>query len=95
MIFRGSVFAMGSCILLLFPGEWILECHNLEHLEGGEKAKFKIGSCQQEPSRFKEHFRKSTGRVRTYYIGAVEEEWDYASNDYDVMTGHKLSDPER
>ena len=53
------------------PGRWLFHCHLNDHMDGGMLALFNVNG-KRPPT------EGLTGRVRKYYIAAVEEEWDYA-----------------
>ncbi|KIZ07330.1 hypothetical protein MNEG_0617 [Monoraphidium neglectum] len=52
------------------PGTWLFHCHLNDHMDGGMMALFHIKGTAPTIT--------LDGKVRTYFIGVVAEEWDYA-----------------
>lgn len=59
--------------LFTFPGTFDVECLTTDHYTGGMKQKYTVNKCRQLP----ENPTLYLGE-RTYYIAAVEVEWDYS-----------------
>ncbi|KAL7397112.1 hypothetical protein ABVT39_017027 [Epinephelus coioides] len=55
------------------PGHWLLTCTVNDHLSGGMQALFEIKKCFPNVHKPRPH-----GELRTFYIAAEEEVWDYA-----------------
>lgn len=68
-------------------GEWALVCRTNDHYSAGMQAKYTVRSdCGKAPT------KKPSGKVRRYYIAAVEVEWDYAPSGQDVLEGVPLEE---
>ena len=73
------------------PGEWEIICRTTSHLTLGMESKYTVrsgGDCGETPS------EQTTGKVRRYYIAAMEETWDYAPTGRDILGGKALEDSE-
>lgn len=60
-------------VLFLIPGTFDVECLTTDHYTGGMKQKYTVNQCKQ----LNENSYLYLGE-RTYYIAAVEVEWDYS-----------------
>ncbi|XP_045359274.1 ceruloplasmin isoform X2 [Leopardus geoffroyi] len=72
----GNLFPQTSLTLFMQPdaqGIFDVECLTTDHYTGGMKQKYTVNTCRQQA----ENPRSSQGQ-RTYYIAAVEVEWDYS-----------------
>ena len=69
-------------------GEWALVCRTNDHYSAGMQAKYTVGNCGKAPT------KKPSGKVRHYYIAAVEVEWDYAPSGQEVLEGIPLEESE-
>uniref|UniRef100_A0A667IA06 ferroxidase n=1 Tax=Lynx canadensis TaxID=61383 RepID=A0A667IA06_LYNCA len=72
----GNLFPQTSLTLFMQPdaqGTFDVECLTTDHYTGGMKQKYTVNTCRQQA----ENPRSSQGQ-RTYYIAAVEVEWDYS-----------------
>lgn len=70
-------------------GEWALVCRTNDHYSAGMQAKYIVrDDCGKAPT------KKPSGKVRHYYIAAVEVEWDYAPSGQDVLGGMPLEESE-
>ncbi|XP_067131458.1 hephaestin-like protein [Centruroides vittatus] len=69
------------------PGEWELECKTVDHYQAGMRAKYRINAA--DGTNLTEE-----GNVRTYYIAAMEEEWNYATHSHHLITGELLTENE-
>ncbi|XP_019604395.2 ceruloplasmin isoform X2 [Rhinolophus sinicus] len=71
-----NLFPQTSLTLSMQPdtaGTFDVECLTTDHYTGGMKQKYTVNKCRQLP----EHPTLYLGE-RTYYIAAVEVEWDYS-----------------
>ncbi|KAM6222188.1 ceruloplasmin [Rhynchocyon petersi] len=71
-----NLFPQSTLTLLMNPdtqGTFDLECLTTDHYTGGMKQKYTVNQCSKS-------FKDSTYYLgeRTYYIAAVEMEWDYS-----------------
>nr|XP_039251015.1 hephaestin-like protein isoform X2 [Styela clava] len=71
----------------LYAGTGEIKCFVLDHLVGGMITSYKVKACG-----FTSPATPKPGRTLTYYIGAVEENWNYAYWNTDHV-GVPLSDP--
>uniref|UniRef100_G1LWZ3 Ceruloplasmin n=1 Tax=Ailuropoda melanoleuca TaxID=9646 RepID=G1LWZ3_AILME len=71
------------------PGEWLLSCHNLNHLKAGLQAFFQVQDCNKPSS--EDNIRGK--HVRHYYIAAEEIIWNYAPSGIDIFTKESLTAP--
>ena len=69
-------------------GEWAIVCRTNDHYSAGMLAKYTVRACGKVQT------TKPPGKVRRYYIAAVELEWDYAPSGKDLIDGVPLSDSE-
>lgn len=72
------------------PGEWELECKTVDHYQAGMRAKYQIKHTSENDT---ENITEGS-KMRTYYIAAVEQEWDYATHPYHLITGELLTENE-
>ncbi|CAH3142781.1 unnamed protein product [Pocillopora meandrina] len=69
------------------PGQWELVCKTTSHLTLGMQTKYTVlDNCGNSSS------EQTTGKVRRYYIAAVEEIWDYAPTGRDILGGKPLEE---
>lgn len=71
------------------PGEWMLTCQNLNHLQAGLQAFFQVQDCKKPPAE-DDILEK---QVRHYYIAAEEIIWNYAPSGVDMFTNESLTAP--
>ncbi|XP_036045512.1 ceruloplasmin [Onychomys torridus] len=82
-----NLFPHSSLTLLMQPdteGTFDVECLTTDHYTGGMKQKYTVNQCKQQ-------FEDSTVYLgeRTYYVAAVEVEWDYSpSRDWEKELHH-------
>ena len=69
-------------------GRWALECKVNDHYMAGMKALYDVKAC--ESNRVKT--MTVTGAIRTFFIGIIETEWNYADSDKNLLTGDKLDE---
>jgi ceruloplasmin len=55
------------------PGTFDVECLTTDHYTGGMKQKYTVNQCQRQFEDFTVYLGE-----RTYYVAAVEVEWDYS-----------------
>ncbi|CAH1245135.1 HEPHL1 [Branchiostoma lanceolatum] len=91
-----SIFPGSTETLEMVPdneGEWAIKCVTNDHYSAGMKAKVSVETCDADDG--PQFWFHSTGTIRTFYIAAVEEEWDYAEdkrNIYgDIVTSESSS----
>ncbi|KAL4232107.1 hypothetical protein ACF0H5_009683 [Mactra antiquata] len=72
-------------------GRWAVYCHTHHHLMAGMTAMYNVNVCQG-PQSLPVVPMNPSGAERTYYIAAVEIEWNYAPSGVDKITGKSLSD---
>uniref|UniRef100_A0A1W7RAF4 Hephaestin-like protein n=1 Tax=Hadrurus spadix TaxID=141984 RepID=A0A1W7RAF4_9SCOR len=72
-------------------GEWELECKTVDHHIAGMRALYEITGTDgnQSPGQV-----MGSGRIRRYYLAAVEKEWNYAPHDLHLITGENVTDNE-
>lgn len=70
-------------------GNWSVHCHNDAHFDAGMKAVYQVKSCE---SKYPPFFMTS-GKTRHYFIGAVEEKWNYSPRTIHPITEQNYSDP--
>nr|XP_025736533.1 ceruloplasmin isoform X2 [Callorhinus ursinus] len=71
-----NLFPQASVTLLMQPdaeGTFEVECLTTDHYTGGMKQKYTVNKCKQESDDPSFYLAE-----RTYYIAAVEMEWDYS-----------------
>lgn len=61
------------------------------YLDEGASALYNVRRCGQSP--IPPPIAQMTGRVRRYYIAAVEIDWDYAPMKLNIVTGENMTDP--
>ncbi|XP_054441156.1 ceruloplasmin isoform X2 [Pteronotus mesoamericanus] len=71
------------------PGEWMLNCQNLNHLKAGLQAFFWVQDCKKPSSEDSTHRKQ----IRHYYIAAEEIIWNYAPSGIDTYTTESLTAP--
>lgn len=76
-----------SVLFLTTPGTFDVECLTTDHYTGGMKQKYTVNQCKQQ-------FQDSTVYLgeRTYYVAAVEVEWDYSPSRAWEKELHRLQD---
>lgn len=67
-------------------GEWAIVCRTNDHYSAGMLAKYTVKACGKTPTTM------PPGKVRRYYIAAVELEWDYAPSGRDLIDDVTLSE---
>ncbi|XP_078613011.1 hephaestin-like protein [Branchiostoma floridae x Branchiostoma japonicum] len=80
-----SIFPGSTETLEMVPdneGDWAIKCIVNDHYSAGMKAKVSVETCDEDGPQFWFH---SSGTIRTFYIAAVEEEWDYAQDKRDLF----------
>ena len=70
-------------------GTWGLVCRVNDHYNAGMKVTYKVNKCGA-----KDTTPTSTGK-RKYFIGIIEEEWDYASSNKSLLHGFDLDSNEQ
>ena len=60
-------------LLFSFQGTFNVECLTTDHYTGGMKQKYTVNQCRRLPENPDLYLGE-----RTYYIAAVEVEWDYS-----------------
>ena len=60
-------------LLFTFQGTFNVECLTTDHYTGGMKQKYTVNQCRRLPENPDLYLGE-----RTYYIAAVEVEWDYS-----------------
>jgi len=100
--FHGNSFSSDRDIhkdsLALFPGEgitfsmhpvnegtWGLVCRVNDHYNAGMKVTYTVDNCGSSKD------EKTTGKIRKFYIGIVEREWDYAETNKNLLNGLDLN----
>lgn len=71
-----NLFPHKSLTLLMNPdtkGSFDVECLTTDHYTGGMKQKYTVNQCKQQFEDFTVYLGE-----RTYYVAAVEVEWDYS-----------------
>ena len=66
-------------------GTWALGCRVNDHYQTGMKFLYTVKSCVATQKLF------TPVNKRTYYIGIVEKDWDYAPNNLQLMSGGHLN----
>ena len=69
-------------------GRWALECKVNDHYMAGMKALYNVRACGSSGAKAK----TVTGVIRTFFIGIIETEWNYADSDKNMLTGDKLDE---
>ena len=70
-------------------GTWGLVCRVNDHFSAGMKAIYTVNQCSAANSTI------SSKVKRTFYIGIVEIEWDYAESNRSLTHGFKLDENEQ
>ena len=70
------------------PGEWARVCRTNDHYDAGMVAKFRVHKCSPDGGEL------VSPKKRTYYIAAIEVDWDYAPTGMNMIKGIKLEDDE-
>ncbi|KAL5022876.1 hypothetical protein ScPMuIL_002031 [Solemya velum] len=73
------------------PGRWSFATTVFNYLDEGASALYNVRRCGQSP--IPPPIAQMTGRVRRYYIAAVEIDWDYAPMKLNIVTGENMTDP--
>ncbi|XP_060090916.1 ferroxidase HEPHL1 [Heteronotia binoei] len=87
-----ALFPHTSMTALMHPdrvGTFRVDCRTFDHFIGGMKHLYKVKACRKASED-----RKWYGTVRTHYIAAEEEEWDYAPNKTWAEKGNSASQEE-
>ena len=67
-----------------------MACGNNDHFDKGEKAIYTVDLCGADP----EPLYNISAVTRTYFIAAVEDDWDYTPfHTIHPITGENYSDP--
>lgn len=75
------------------PGTWLIECETNTHFTHGMTALYTVSQpSSSNPSSGEDSSEEGT--VRTYYIAAIEMEWDYTPDLYDPVRSQPLTDEE-
>eukprot|EP00794_Sanderia_malayensis_P014201 gene14201-15683_t len=69
-------------------GKWGLTCDATDHYESGMKFTYTVSKCQSA------EYHPSAAETRIYYIGIVEEEWNYAPNNWQETSDVELAKDE-
>lgn len=73
------------------PGTWALVCKTNDHYSAGMQARYDVtDDCKKGEGRVAE----LNGKLRQYFIAAVEREWDYAPSGKDQLLNKRLEDVE-
>eukprot|EP00112_Aurelia_sp_Birch-Aquarium-sp1_P012138 Seg2551.1 transcript_id=Seg2551.1/GoldUCD/mRNA.D3Y31 product="Hephaestin-like protein" protein_id=Seg2551.1/GoldUCD/D3Y31 len=104
--FHGNGFNMdgnNKDALTLFPGasasftmmannvgKWGLVCKVNDHYNAGMKETYEVKSCGKQVLLIRKH----GGMTRTYYIGIIETDWNYAPNGKSMLQGFDLASHE-
>ena len=64
------------------PGEWAVVCRTNDHFEAGMVAKFRVNKCN-----LKLTTKVPPTKKQTFYIAAVEVEWDYGPSGENKING--------
>ncbi|XP_012589373.1 PREDICTED: hephaestin isoform X1 [Condylura cristata] len=70
------------------PGTWLISCQVNSHLQDGMQALYKVKSCSMVPP-----VSRLTGKVRKYFIGAREIQWNYGPMGHDGSSRKNLREP--
>ncbi|XP_052266278.1 ferroxidase HEPHL1-like isoform X1 [Dreissena polymorpha] len=70
-------------------GNWSVFCHNTIHYDAGMTALYHVDTCGASSP----PFYQVTGKVRRYYIAAVELKWDYSPRTIHPIDESNYSDP--
>ena len=66
------------------PGEWAVVCRTNDHHDAGMVAKFLVEKKNNDNS---SQTTEQPRKTRTFYIAAVEKEWDYAPDGRNNLKG--------
>ena len=72
-------------------GKWGLVCKVNDHYNAGMKETYEVKLCGKPAPLM----TKNGGMTRTYYIGIVEIDWDYAPNGKSMLQGFDLASHEQ
>ncbi|XP_019376637.1 PREDICTED: hephaestin [Gavialis gangeticus] len=75
-------------MIAINPGKWLLSCQVNDHFKAGMEALYEVRHCSQKTPE-----STLTGKVRTYYIAAKEEQWNYGPSGLDLSTEESLQKP--
>ena len=64
------------------PGEWAVVCRTNDHFEAGMVAKFRVNKCNSKLTT-----KVPPTKKQTFYIAAVEVEWDYGPSGENKING--------
>lgn len=64
-------------------GTWALLCDVNDHYQTGMRYTYKVNKCTSKDDAVK----SVASKIRTYYIGIVETDWDYAPNNMQLTSG--------
>ena len=70
------------------PGEWAVVCRTNDHHDAGMVAKFRVNTCNRVAP------KSESRKTRTYYVAAVEQEWDYGPSGKNLLNGKDLEKDE-
>ncbi|KAJ0004534.1 hypothetical protein NQD34_010748 [Periophthalmus magnuspinnatus] len=68
-------------------GKWLLACQVNDHLQAGMQGFYEVKSCGSDV-----RSTPNTGVVRTYYLAAEKELWNYGPSGRDVITDVSLTE---
>lgn len=69
-------------------GEWAVVCRTNDHHDAGMVAKYRVNKCDKEAP------TPESRKIRTYYIAAVEQLWDYGPDGKNNLKGTDLDTDE-
>ncbi|XP_033124936.1 hephaestin-like protein [Anneissia japonica] len=72
-------------------GKWSVESQSAVQRDSGMIATFSVDNCDGSPI---SSYQDECGGARTYYIAAVEMNWDFAKEKFDYIRNVSLEDPE-
>ena len=73
----------------LNEGTWGLVCRVNDHFNAGMKVTYTVKKCGSTKN------EKTSGKKRTFFIGIVEKEWDYATSNKSFLSGKELDKDEQ
>ena len=73
-------------------GRWLFSCQVADHLSGGMFSFYNVNKCKFTGDAKRP---KLSGKLREYYIAAIEEPWAYAQTDENKYDGGSLVKGER
>lgn len=79
-------------ILISFVGLWPFACLTVDHHENGQMGRYNVSRCSRRAGNSND---AEPNYTRTYYIAAVETEWDYTPVHFDPVRNESLDDPDR